>query len=107
MLVQTRVDPGFRTIDYDSKELRKPLRKAGNDVRKLARKLISRRSVSDAGDFPGRDSGEMQRSPSRFIRRRLSECRFITRHLSFMGIVGQDQKRWSNRGVTKNDPVRR
>jgi hypothetical protein len=62
MLVQTRVDPGFRTIDYDSKELRKPLRKAGNDVRKLARKLISRRSVSDAGDFPGRDSGEMQRS---------------------------------------------
>mgnify|MGYP006908156682 CR=1 FL=1 len=47
MLVQTRVDPGFRTIDYDSKELRKPLRKAGNDVRKLARKLISRRSVSD------------------------------------------------------------
>lgn len=62
MLVQASVDPGFRTIDYDPRELRKPLRKAGQDVRKIARKLISRRAVSEAGGFPGRDSGEMQRS---------------------------------------------
>ena len=106
MLVQTRVDPGFRTIDYDSKELRKPLRKAGNDG--LFPRLVTFRAATlvkcnalYASKCPD------QATPSRFIRRRLSECRFITRHLSFMGIVGQDQKRWSNRGVTKNDPVRR
>lgn len=62
MLVQASVDPGFRTIDYDPKELRKPLQKAGQAVRKIARKFISRRAVSEAGGFPGKDSGEMQRS---------------------------------------------
>lgn len=62
MLVQTSVDPGFRTIDYDPKALKEPLRKAGNDVRKAARKLISRRVVSAPGEFPGRQTGEMQRS---------------------------------------------
>lgn len=49
MLVGVSVDPGFKKIDYDGKALKKPLRKSGNEVRKLARKLISRQAVSEAG----------------------------------------------------------
>lgn len=62
MLVSASVDDGFKRIDYDGKELKKPLRKSGNAVRKIARKLISRKAVSDAGQFPGKDTGEMARS---------------------------------------------
>lgn len=62
MLVACRVDPGFKAIDYDPKPLKVALRKAGNEVRKLARKKISRRAVSEAGQFPGRQTGEMSRS---------------------------------------------
>ena len=59
MLVACRVDPGFKAIDYDPKPLKVALRKAGNEVRKLARKKISRRAVSEAGQFPGRQTGNM------------------------------------------------
>lgn len=62
MLVQCDVDPGFRTIDYDVREFRKTLRKAGSAVRRIARKLISKRAVSEAGEFPGKQSGEMAKS---------------------------------------------
>lgn len=62
MLVQCDVDPGFRRIDYDGRELRKTLRKAGSDVRRIARKLISKRAVSEAGEFPGKQTGEMAKS---------------------------------------------
>lgn len=62
MLVQCAVDPGYRKIDYDPKALKQPLRKSGNDVRKIARKMISREAVSEAGQFPGKQTGEMAKS---------------------------------------------
>lgn len=62
MLVQCAVDSGFRTIDYDKREVKKALRKSGGNVRKLARKLISRKAVSEPGQYPGRDTGELSRS---------------------------------------------
>lgn len=62
MLVGVLVDPGFKKIDYDGKALKKPMRKAGNEVRKIARKLISRRAVSKAGEYPGKQTGRMQKS---------------------------------------------
>lgn len=68
MLVSAQVDRGFRNIDYDPRALRKPLRAAGNEVRKIARMLIARRAVSEAGQYPGKQTGRMQRS----IRVRLS-----------------------------------
>ena len=68
MLVSAQVDRGFRNIDYDPRELRKPLRAAGNEVRKIARTLIARRAVSEVGQYPGKQTGRMQRS----IRVRLS-----------------------------------
>ena len=62
MLVQCAVDPGYRKIDYDPKALKQPLRKSGNAVRKIAGKMISRKAVSEAGQFPGKQTGEMAKS---------------------------------------------
>lgn len=62
MLVQCAVDPGYRKIDYDPKALKQPLRESGNAVRKIARKMISREAVSEAGQFPGKQTGEMAKS---------------------------------------------
>lgn len=62
MLVQCAVDPGYRKIDYDPKALKQPLRKSGNAVRKIARKMISRKAVSEAGQLPGKQTGEMAKS---------------------------------------------
>lgn len=62
MLVGVSVDPGFKRIDYDAKALKKPLRQSGNAVRKIARKMISRKAVSEAGKFPGKQTGTMQKS---------------------------------------------
>lgn len=62
MLVQCAVDPGYRKIDYDPKALKQPLRKSGNAVRNIARKMISRKAVSEAGQFPGKQTGEMAKS---------------------------------------------
>lgn len=62
MLVQCAVDPGYRKIDYDPKALKQPLRKSGNAVRKIARKMISREAVSEAGQFPSKQTGEMAKS---------------------------------------------
>ena len=62
MLVQCAVDPGYRKIDYAPKALKQPLRKSGNAVRKIARKMISRKAVSEAGQFPGKQTGEMAKS---------------------------------------------
>lgn len=61
MLVSVSVDDGFKRIDYDGKELKKTLRKAGTSVRRIARKLISKRAASEAGQFPGRQTGEMSK----------------------------------------------
>lgn len=62
MLVGVSVDHGFKRIDYDAKALKQPLRKSGNAVRKIARKMISRKAVSEAGQFPGKQTGTMQKS---------------------------------------------
>ncbi len=62
MLVQCAVDPGYRKIDYDPKALKQPLRESGDAVRKIARKMISREAVSEAGQFPGKQTGEMAKS---------------------------------------------
>lgn len=61
MLVSVSVDDGFKRVDYDGKKLLKVLRKAGSDVRRIARKLISKKVVSQAGAFPGKQTGEMSK----------------------------------------------
>lgn len=53
---------GFRGIDFDKKEIRKGMRKAGQDVRKAARALIASKVKSGAGDNPGKQTGKLYRS---------------------------------------------
>lgn len=51
-----------KTIDYDRRAMRKALVGGAGIVRKEARRLLSRRAVSKAGEAPGRDSGDLVRA---------------------------------------------
>jgi len=51
-----------RNIDFDQRKVRKTITKEAREVRKVARRLVSRRAVSKAGEFPGRQSGELMNS---------------------------------------------
>lgn len=70
MLCAVQVAPGFRTFDYDGDALKKPLRKVGNQVRKIARNLIAKEGVSRPYELPGKQTGRMQES----IRVRVSKA---------------------------------
>ncbi|XZG71724.1 hypothetical protein ACTSKR_07675 [Chitinibacteraceae bacterium HSL-7] len=61
MGVNVRLD-GHKRIDFDKKEVRKTMRRAGADVRKAARALIARKVRSGAGENPGRKTGRLYRS---------------------------------------------
>lgn len=53
---------GHKIIDYDRRAMRKALRKGAADVRKEARRIVSRRAVSQAGEFPGLQTGALKRA---------------------------------------------
>lgn len=47
-------------IDFDRKGLRRAMKAGGGLVRKEARRLLSRRAVSGAGEVPGMQSGQLR-----------------------------------------------
>lgn len=49
-------------IDFNKFPVKRALRNAANDVRKEARRLVSRKAISQAGDFPGSQTGRLKRS---------------------------------------------
>lgn len=49
-------------IDYDRRQMRRSLVKGAAVVRKEARTLVSRRVVSQPGEFPGEQTGAMRRA---------------------------------------------
>lgn len=51
-----------KIIDYDRKAMRRALRGGGADIRKEARRLLSRRAVSAPGDIPGMQTGMLKRA---------------------------------------------
>lgn len=51
-----------KAIDYDRKALRKALVKGAAEIRKEARRLVSRRAISAAGAFPGMQTGTLKRA---------------------------------------------
>lgn len=53
---------GHTQWDYDMDVLKPTIRREGAEVRKLARRLVSRRAVSKPGEFPGRDEGTLQKT---------------------------------------------
>nr|DAH64524.1 MAG TPA: Putative head tail adaptor [Caudoviricetes sp.] len=54
--------PPLEFADFDKKELKKGLGEIGSQVRKIARKLVSRRAVSRAFENPGKVTGALQAS---------------------------------------------
>jgi hypothetical protein len=51
-----------KVIDYDRKAMRKALREGAAIIRKEGRRLVSRRAISNPGEFPGMQSGELRRA---------------------------------------------
>lgn len=67
---------GFdRAVDFDKKEIRKAMRKAGARVAKASRKLVSKGERSAPGDYPGRKTGRLAKS----IRAKVSRSGFLVR----------------------------
>jgi len=60
-----RVDVGLqfhKIIDYDRKAMRRALSRGAADVRKEARRLLSRRAISAPGEMPGMVTGDLRRA---------------------------------------------
>lgn len=51
-----------KTIDYDRKQMRAALVRGAGALRKEARRLLSRRTVSKPGEVPARQSGDLWRA---------------------------------------------
>lgn len=66
---------GHSRIDFDKRQIRKAMRRLGSDVRKEARRLVSRRAISSAGDYPGLATGALMRS----IKAKVSRPGFLVR----------------------------
>lgn len=53
---------GHHTIDFDKRALRRALVKGAAEIRKAARRMISRNAISKPGEFPGQNTGAMKRA---------------------------------------------
>lgn len=51
-----------KIIDYDRKRMTAALRKGAAEVRKQARRLVSRKAISKPGEYPGLQSGALRRA---------------------------------------------
>lgn len=54
----------YGKLDFDKKEIRKAMRRAGVLVRARSRKLVSKRGASEKGQYPGLRKGTLRRSIS-------------------------------------------
>ncbi len=52
----------YGKLDFDKKEIRKAMRRAGVLVRAEGRKLVSKRGASKKGQYPGLGKGRLRRS---------------------------------------------
>ena len=78
---------GFSRIDFDKTKIRRSMRTLGRDVQKEARKLISRKAISQPGQNPGRMTGATYRS----IKYRVSRPGFLVRIAPYKTAeMGQD-----------------
>lgn len=57
---------GTSTIDFDMRIVRKGLFEAANITRQEARRLVARRAISGAGEYPGLQTGRLMRSIKTF-----------------------------------------
>ena len=59
---QTEFKEPLAFADFDTKALKKGFRKVGMEVRKIARKMVSKRALSSPGGNPGKVTGKLQKS---------------------------------------------
>ncbi|MGE5467291.1 MAG: HK97 gp10 family phage protein [Ignavibacteria bacterium] len=75
-----------KTIDYDRKAMRRALVKGAAEVRKEARRIVSRRAISAPGGMPGQQTGALKRA---------------------IGVVGKGSKGgWIKVGVRKTSEMK-
>lgn len=60
--VEINMPRWLEKLDFDQKSVRKVILKEAREVRKIARRLVARRALSNAGEFPGRETGALMRS---------------------------------------------
>lgn len=53
---------GHSVIDYDRKAMRRALVRGAAQIRKEARRIVSRRAISRPGEFPGLQTGTLKRA---------------------------------------------
>lgn len=53
---------GHEVIDYDRRAMRKALLQGAGKIRAEARRIVSRRAISGAGEFPGMQTGKLKRA---------------------------------------------
>ena len=79
-LLETNVTiQGHTRLDFDKKKVRKTMAVLGRDIQKTARKLVARKAISAAGEYPGKESGALQRS----IKYKVSKPGFLVRIMPF------------------------
>lgn len=88
-----------RRIDFDKKKVRKTILAEAREVRKLARRMVARRAISSPGEFPGKDSGLLQKSIKVFPGRKGAMFAVIRPHMIsgmevfYPGILNRGSKR--------------
>lgn len=58
--INVRTPDGFKFVDFDLKPIKKNLRVVGRKVAAASKKAVSRQAISRPGEFPGKQSGELQ-----------------------------------------------
>jgi hypothetical protein len=59
--INTTID-GFSRVDFDKKPIKKTMRSIGQKVQTDARRLVARKAISGAGEYPGKATGTLQKS---------------------------------------------
>lgn len=59
--INTTID-GFSRVDFDKKPVKKAMRSIGQKVQTDARRLVARKAISGAGEYPGKATGTLQKS---------------------------------------------
>ena len=73
----------LRFVDFDTKLVKRGFRAMGREIAKDAKKSVSRKAVSRAGELPGRDSGELRKT----IKSRTSRSGFSVAVNSYGGTL--------------------
>ncbi|MFQ7007857.1 MAG: hypothetical protein ACLRRK_04375 [Parasutterella sp.] len=62
--IEARFARPLNFADFDKKSMRKGFTQVGRDVSKIAKKLVSKKGVSAAGAYPGKQTGIFQKAIS-------------------------------------------